>query len=201
MKNIFLLAVLLCNVVSYSQEVLDVIAKETCECLNAKKSKDPNLSSEDFKTGVGICMVKSYSDHLSEFKESEKVSFNDSDGMAKLGENVAVKMLQFCPNIILELGKDANKEEAQAEEKIDPTLSGEVIDIKWEQFVTLQLKDQNGRNYNLILLDSFDKATLITNNEIKKKDKLTVSYTEIELFDAKAKEFRYFKILTNLEKL
>ena len=200
MKNIFLIAVLFCNVVSYSQDVLDVIAKETCECLTAKKNKTPDLSAEDFKTGVGVCMIKSYSDHLSEFKESEKVSFTDNEGMTKLGENVAIKMLQFCPNIILELGKDANNEESQTDEKADPTLSGEVVDIKWEQFVTLQLKDENGRNYNLILLDSFDKATLITNNEIKKKDKLRVSYTEIELFDAKAKEFRYFKILTNLEK-
>ncbi len=200
MKKIFLIAVLFCNVVSYSQDVLGVIAKETCECLTVKKNKTPDLSAEDFKTGVGVCMIKSYSDHLSEFKDSEKVNFNDSEGMTKLGENVAVKMLQFCPNIILELGEDANNEESQAGDKADPTLSGEVVDIKWEQFVTLQIKDQTGRNYNLLLLDAFDTASLLTNNEVKKKDKLKVSYSEIELFDSQAKEFRYYKILTKIEK-
>ena len=77
---------------------------------------------------------------------------------------------------------------------------GEVIDIQSEQFITLQVKDQNGRNYSFLLLTYFDTAPLLTNNDIKKKDKLKISYTEIELFDSKAKEFRYFKILTKLEK-
>lgn len=201
MKKIFLILVLLCNAASYSQTVLEVIAKETCQCLEAKKAKEPNLSSADFKTEVGVCMIKSYTDHKSEFQPSEKVDFTDEKGMSKLGENVAIKMLQICPDMIIELGRSTIKEGKDDEaEKEDASLSGEVIDIKWEQFVTLQLKDQTGRNYNFLLLDSFDTAPLLTNNEIKKKDKLKVSYTEIELFDSKAKEFRYFKILTKIEK-
>lgn len=199
MKKIFLLVILLCSVASYSQDVLEVIAKETCQCLETKKAKDPNLSAADFKTEVGVCMIKSYTDHMSEFKPSEKVDFSDVEGVTKLGENVAIKMMQVCPNVIIELGRSAIKEEKEVE-KEDSFVSGEVIDIKWEQFVTLQLKDQTGRNYSFLLLDSFDTAPLLTNNEIKKKDKLKVSYTEIELFDSKAKEFRYFKILTKIEK-
>lgn len=200
MKKIFLLLVLLCNAVSYSQDVLAVIAKETCQCLEAKKAKEPNLSAADFKTEVGVCMIKSYTDHMSEFKPSEKVDFTDEEGMSKLGENVAIKMLQICPDMILELGRSAIDEGKEEVQKEDAFLLGEVIDVKWEQFVTLQLKDQTGRNYNFLLLDSFDTAPLLTNNEIKKKDKLKVSYTEVELFDSKAKEFRYFKILTKIEK-
>ncbi|MCD0468572.1 hypothetical protein [Flavobacterium sp. JAS] len=199
MRKIFLLVVLLCNAVSYSQDVLEVIAKETCQCLETKKAKEPNLSAADFKTEVGVCMIKSYTDHMSEFKPSEKVDFADEEGMGKLGENVAMKMLQVCPNMIIELGRGTIDEGKEAK-KEDSFLLGEVIDVKWEQFVTLQLKDQTGRNYNFLLLDSFDTAPLLTNNEIKKKDKLKVSYTEIELFDSKTKEFRYFKILTKIEK-
>lgn len=199
MRKIFLLVVLLCNAVSYSQDVLGVIAKETCQCLEIKKTKEPNLSAADFKAEVGVCMIKSYTDHMSEFKPSEKVDFADEEGMGKLGENVAMKMLQVCPNMIIELGRGTIEEGKEAK-KEDSFLLGEVIDVKWEQFVTLQLKDQTGRNYNFLLLDSFDTAPLLTNNEIKKKDKLKVSYTEVELFDSKAKEFRYFKILTKIEK-
>ncbi|MNQ73737.1 hypothetical protein D3C85_884800 [compost metagenome] len=199
MKKILFLIVLFCNVVAYSQDALNVIAKETCECLEAKKAKSANFTGEELKAAVGLCMIKSYSDHSAEFKGSEKVSFSDKEGMTKLGQNVGVKMLELCPTMILELGKDAIDEEAEVQEE-DPTLSGEVVDIKWEQFVTLQIKDQTGRNYNLLLLDAFDTASLLTNNEVKKKDKLKVSYSEIELFDSKAKEFRYFKILTKIEK-
>lgn len=190
---------MLCSVTGYSQDVLDVIAKETCECLNAKKDKNPNMTGDDLKTNVGICMIKSYSDHLSEFKGADKVNFGDKAGMTKLGESVAIKMMQVCPNVILDLGKSATADDAEVEQE-DASVEGTVVDIKAEQFVTLQLKDQNGRNYNLLLLDYFDTASLLTNNEIKKKDKLKVSYTEIELFDSKAKEFRYYKVLTNIEK-
>ena len=196
-KIISLLIVLFFNVVGYSQDVLNVIAKESCECLDAKKAKSDNFTGDELKTAVGLCIIKSYSDHISEFKGDEKVKFADTAGMSKLGEDVALKMLEICPNMIIELGK--TKDDVEVKED-DAFIVGEVTDVKSEQFMTLQMKDQNGRNYNLLLLDYFDTASLLTNNEIKKKDKLKVSYSEIELFDTKAKEFRYYKILTKLEK-
>jgi hypothetical protein len=196
-KIISLLIVLFFNVVGYSQDVLNVIAKESCECLDAKKAKSDNFTGDELKTAVGLCIIKSYSDHISEFKGDEKVKFGDTAGMSKLGEDVALKMLEICPNMIIELGK--TKDDVEVKEE-DAFIVGEVTDIKSEQFMTLQMKDQNGRNYSLLLLDYFDTASLLTNNEIKKKDKLKVSYSEIELFDTKAKEFRYYKILTKLEK-
>ena len=197
-KKLFLLIILFFNLVTYSQDVLNIIAKESCECLDAKKTKSEDFTGQELKTAVGICIIQSYSNHIAEFKDSEKVEFGNKEGMSKLGEAVALKMLESCPDMIMELGKgspdDANDEQE------DAVVSGEVVEIKSEQFVTLQIKDQNGRNYSFLLLDYFETASLLTNNEIKKKDKLNVSYTEIELFDSKAKEFRYFKILTKLEK-
>jgi hypothetical protein len=198
MRKIFSLFILMCFANTYSQVGLDLIAKESCECLDAKKAIDPNLSGNELKKDVGICIIKSYSDHKPELNSEEKEKFDDTDGMGKLGETVALKMLAFCPNIIIELGKNAKEDEADTKE--DAFILGEVIDIQLEQFITLQVKDQNGRKYNFLLLTYFDTAPLLANNEIKKKDKLKVSYTEIELFDSKAKEFRYFKILTKLEK-
>lgn len=199
MKKIFLFFILMCFANAYSQSGgLDLIAKETCECLDAKKVKEPNLSGDELKRDVGICIIKSYSDHKSELNSEEKEKFNDTDGMGKLGETVALKMLAFCPNMIMELGK--NSKDEIADDKEDAFILGEVIDIQSEQFITLQVKDQNGRKYSFLLLTYFDTAPLLTNNDIKKKDKLKISYTEIELFDSKAKEFRYFKILTKLEK-
>lgn len=198
MRKIFLVLILMCFANTYSQVGLDLIAKESCECLDAKKVKDPNLSGDELKKDVGICIIKSYSDHKSELNSEEKEKFNGTDGMGKLGETVALKMLTFCPNIIMELGKDATDDAADAKE--DASILGKVIEIQSEQFITLQIKDQNGRKYSFLLLTYFDSAPLLTNNEIKKKDNLKVSYTEIELFDSKAKEFRYFKILTKLEK-
>ena len=196
MKRIFLFVVLLFNVVAYSQDaVLKVMAIETCECIEEKKSKEKDFTADDLQATLGVCMITSYNNHLSEFQT--KVKFDDVEGMSNLGKEVGMKMLEFCPNVILELGKSGG----DIEEVEDIIVSGEITDIKIEQFITLQLKDQKGINYTFLLLDYFDTSSLLTNNEIKKKDKLNVSYTEIELFDTKAKEFRAFKILRKLEKI
>jgi hypothetical protein len=201
MKKLFFILIVLCNSISYSQDVYDVIGKETCECLNAKKIDYSKMNKKEMQTQVGVCMIQSYSSHLSEFKPEDKVSFDDQKGMQNLGEKVAMKMMVSCPEIILEMGKRSIDEDDSTEEvKENAFIEGEITEIKTEQFITLQVKDKNGRSFSFLLLDYFETASLLTNNEINKKDNVKVSYTEIELFDPKNKEFRYFKIITDLEK-
>ncbi|RKS13992.1 hypothetical protein [Flavobacterium sp. 120] len=201
MKKIFFILIVLCNSVSYSQDIFDVIGKETCECLNAKKIDYSKMNKKEMQTQVGVCMIQSYSSHLSEFKPEDKISFDDEKGMQNLGEKVAMKMMVSCPEIIMEMGKRSIDEDDSIEEVKDIAfIEGEVTEIKTEQFITLQVKDKNGRNFSFLLLDYFETASLLTNNEINKKDSIKVSYTEIELFDPKNKEFRYFKVITDLAK-
>lgn len=201
MRKVIFALILFFNASVYSQDLLDILAKETCTCLETKKSDFSNLSSQDLKTEIGLCMIQSYTNHSSEFKDSEKINFSDKEGMTKFGENVAMKMMSFCPSMIMEIGKSSQGKSDEEVLDEDVLVSGEVTEIKTEQFVTLQIKDQKGRSYSFLLLDYFDTSSLLTNNEIKKKDKLNVSYTEIELFDTKSKEFRSFKILRKLEKI
>lgn len=201
MKRFFLLVIIFVNAISYSQDVLQVIGNESCECLAAKKLDYSKLSKAELQAQVGLCIIKSYTNHISEFKAEDKVSFDDTAGMRKLGENVAIKMLVACPETLMKLGeKTIEEQEVVEEETADSFIEGEVTEIKTEQFISLFIKDNNGRNYNFILLDYFESAAIITNNELKKKDFVKVSYTEIELYDPKNKEFRYFKIITGLEK-
>ncbi|MES2805486.1 MAG: hypothetical protein V4652_07960 [Bacteroidota bacterium] len=201
MKKIFFILIVLYNSVSYSQDIFDVIGKETCECLNAKKIDYFKMNKKEMQTQVGVCMIQSYSSHLSEFKPEDKISFDDEKGMQNLGEKVAMKMMVSCPEIIMEMGKRSIDEDDSIEEvKEIAFIEGEVTEIKTEQFITLQVKDKNGRNFSFLLLDYFETASLLTNNEINKKDSIKVSYTEIELFDPKNKEFRYFKVITDLAK-
>ncbi len=51
-----------------------------------------------------------------------------------------------------------------------------------------------------MLLDYFDTASLYTENKIKVGDELTVGYSEIELYDTVSKDFKYFKVISSLEK-
>lgn len=202
MRKVFFITLALCSSFSYAQDVYDVIGKETCGCLEAKKINYSAMNKKEMQTQVGLCMIQSYSTHASEFEPKDKISFDDEEGMRGLGEKVAMKMMVSCPEIIMEMGRRSiEDDDSNAVEKESSFVEGEVIEIKSEQFLSIQLKDKNGRNFNFLLLDYFETASLLTNKEINKKDKIKVSYTEIELFDPQNKEFRYFKIITNLEKI
>lgn len=202
MRKLYFILLVLCYSFSYAQDVYDVIGKETCACLEAKKITYSEMNKKEMQTQVGLCMIQSYSAHASEFEPKDKISFDDEEGMRGLGEKVAMKMMVSCPEIILEMGRRSIEDDDSNEaEKESYFVEGNVIEIKSEQFMSIQVKDKNGRNFSFLLLDYFETASLLTNKEINKKDKIKVSYTEIELFDPQNKEFRYFKIITNLEKI
>ncbi|MDD5150152.1 MAG: hypothetical protein PHC28_06660 [Flavobacterium sp.] len=201
MKKTILILVLLTSSLVYSQDVYEIIAKETCECLAQKKIDYASISKENLQKEVGICIINSYTSHSNDFKPEEKISFDDEEGMGKMGEAVALKMLNNCPETIFELGKSTinNTNDIDANPKFS-IIEGEIIDVKIDQFASIILKDKNGRVYNFLILDYFETASLFTNNEINKKDIVSISFSESELYDPKMKEFRYFKIVSKIEK-
>ena len=207
MRKISIVILLIFSTHSFSQDMYEIIGNETCTCLGSKKLDYKTLDKKELQTQVGLCMIQSYTSHINEFKEEDKIQFDDQEGMRKMGEKVALKMLVNCSEIILELGKSAQKDigvESEdglvVDEPADVFIEGQVTAIKKDQFVSLQLKDKNGRAYSFLLLDYFETASVLTNNELKVKDSVKVGYTEIELFDVATNEFKYFKILTYIQR-
>ena len=90
MKKIAVLLVFLCSSFIYSQDTYDVIAKETCECLHQKNLENVSISSEVLQNNVGVCIIKSYTSHINDFKPEDKINFDDQEGMKKMGETVCL---------------------------------------------------------------------------------------------------------------
>lgn len=190
-----------CGTMAFAQpEALqDILAKESCECVNAKKSTFSNPDVEMLKKEFGLCVLASYVKHSAEFEKEFKLDFSDKEQLRSIGERTAIKMIDLCPEVIMAIGVAANQGEAETISS-DMQIEGSVSGIKTDQFVTLQVKDKNGRVHNLLLLDYFETASLFTNNDIKKNDRVTVNYSEVEMYDPAAKEFRYYKVITGLAK-
>lgn len=208
MKRIIIVVLLLISSTnSFSQDMYETIGKETCTCLGSKKLDLKKLDKKELQTQVGLCMIQSYTSHINEIKQEDKIQFDDQEGMRKMGEKVALKMLVSCPEIILELGKSAQKDiggevndQLVVDEPADVFVEGQITGIRKDQFISLQIKDKNGRVYSFLLLDYFETASMLTNNELKPKDAVKVSYSEVELFDVASNEFKYFKIITDLQR-
>lgn len=201
MKKTVSFLLVLCSGFLHAQDVLDVMANESCDCIRNKNLDLKAISSEQIQLEYGICIVKSYSAHREEYNKTNKSDFKDKDSMRKLGEDVAIKMFDICPEILMAMNKDDEEAISVADVATEfLKIDGEVTDIVIEQFVTIKIKDKYRIVHDMILLDNFDTATLYTQGKIKKKDVISVSYSEVELFDPKAKEYRFYKVITGLEK-
>ena len=180
----------------FSQTVNDKIAQETCDCLSKVDLESTN--ADDLDLNIGLCMLESYNNHISEFAENEKLDFEDEVQMEKYGEQIAMKMLAFCPNIILKLGSIDNANEDESESLfIDGNFNGT---SNKESFFTVLIKENNGKISKLALLDNFDNSYLIIDKVLKINDSVSVNYYEIELFDVKLNRFVTTKIITDITK-
>jgi hypothetical protein len=197
MKKIFLMVLALVATNLSAQDLIDTFAKESCDCITGKKLDINNLKPGELKKEFLACFMVSYLAHADGVK-TMGLNTDDEAAMEKFGQDVAFKMMNHCPDYLVKFGQDY-LDESKAPETF--SVDGEVVDIKSEQFVTIQLKDKNSRTYSFLLLDYFETASLFVDNKIGKKDKISISYREQELYDVKQKEFRYFKIITGLKKL
>lgn len=192
MKKIILLLFFI-SVTSFSQNVKDKIAKETCDCTS--KLDLTAMNSSDLELNFGLCMLEAYNNHISEFSENEKLDFENNAQMEKFGEEIALKMLSFCPELILKLG-EGYKEEGTVSN--DLTIEGVFNGTKMETFFNIIVKEPSGKTTKLILLDYFDNAYLITDKLIKNNQAVQVTYYEAKLFDSKSNSFVLTKIITNI---
>jgi len=199
MKKLLLFVFAFVSSISYSQDIYDKLAQETCDCISAKKL-DLSSPSNNLKTEFISCFFKSYSAHTAEVEKVEKIDLTNEEQMSKFGEKIAFKMVSICPDVIMALGQTAQDEEAAESATQFATVEGDIMEIKVEQFVTIVVKDKKARIHNFMLLDYFETAALFTNNQIKKNDKISVTFSEIEMYDPKIKEFRNFKIISDLQK-
>lgn len=196
-KIIFIL--LFSSTFVFSQTAKEKIAKATCDCFNNKSLDLSSMDQSTLELNFGLCILEGYSKFSNELPENEKIDFGNEKQMEKFGEDIAMQMLTTCPELILKLGEGYNDlEEEKSTEDI--TLEGTFIGTKKDAFLNVQIKESNGRTHNIILLDYFQNSYLITDNILKNKSQVIVTYYEVELYDATINRFIKTKILTDIIK-
>jgi len=197
--NIFLILFAFANIlnaqIDSKDKVLDAIAIHTCECVNKKDIDLTIKDSAKLELEFGVCIMEGYSKYKAEADKYLNVSFNNENSLEQLGEDVALKMVTHCQDVIVTLAGTYTEEE---EEGSSVSIYGEFSRLKKDQFNTVIFKDNDNRNQKLLWLTYFDGAELFDNTDDLKNKKLKVTYYELELFDPKINEYRNFKILQSV---
>ncbi|MBU7571455.1 MAG: hypothetical protein KAF41_12535 [Flavobacterium sp.] len=200
-KSLFVFVLSLFCLNAKSQDILDVITKEVCSCANEKKDMLKDAASEKVQMQLGLCIISSFSSHEKEVTAKYGNVMEAEGAMEKLGGDVGIKMASVCPDVLM-MFADMESEFGEETEEIPAlTLEGKIIEIKPEQFLTVIVKDNSGRNHTFLVLTFFEDSNLFIENKLKKNDKVSVQYWEQEFYDAKARDFRYYKVIQGIKKI
>jgi hypothetical protein len=199
MKKLLLVLFLVGNI-SFAQkltkeQLIDVLADKACECTSKQE-----INKDNFELTVGICLLEGINAYEKDVEKyfGKNILSNDKK-MEELATNIGAKMALKCPAVFKSMIGD-ELTDVDIVDTEDLMLSGTISDIKFEQFLTFNVKEDSGKNNQFILLSNFDNAFLLTDKVLKTADPVDVSYYVLELFDAKLGQFVSYKIVTDIIK-
>ena len=200
MKKIILLFTLLIANNSSAQDYMDKIIDDTCNCLS--KISD-SIVGEDFNMQMGVCMINAASPYKKKIKKDHKIDMNNinEEGEA-LGELIGIKMIDVCPNILIEISKRSNQPVQEEEIIVQNTITGKITKIEEDQFVSFSLKDGEGKTKKFYWLNHIESdIDLYTEYKNLKHKAVKITYRSEEFFDPRIGEYHTFNIISKIEKI
>lgn len=198
LRHFIALAFVLPSFTLSAQDVLDQIARGTCDCLLEVDRKEHK--GEALQMQLGLCMMKSAAPYEKELRKQYKVDFSRLDAGAgeKLGEMVGMRLVGVCPEFLQIVADMESAPAATTVEVVTTTVTGVVTGLRDRQFSTILVKDVSGRTVELLRLEHFQNADLLAGASATGV-KGTFSYTVRELYDPVAGTYRSHNVLVGLE--
>lgn len=199
MKKIITITLTLFSLNTFSQEYMDKIAQQTCDCLS--KIAD-TANAERMYMELGVCMIKASEPYKKQLKKDYDIDFNniEKEGEA-LGKIVGFKMATVCPDGLIRLLKMAETEPKE-NKKEALTSIGKVTQIDREVFVVFSVFDNSGKSMKFYWLTSAESNIDLANNyKTLIESDVKIKYYTKEFFDPKIGEYRNFNIIEKIEKV
>lgn len=187
---------------AYSQEYLEKVAAESCECL--EKVPD-GLDKDTYYMEAGLCMIQAASPYKKKIKSDLGIDLDNIETEGeKLGKVLGMKMALICPSAILKM---ASMDDETEDVEIEPTnqtnsLTGKITAIEDDFFVTFSVKDEAGKTAKFYWIAYVKSNTELISSYKNLLDKnVSISYISQEFFDPRISEYRLFNVISEIEVL
>lgn len=180
--------------VNSKEGLVDVLSNQTCDCLNTKELTEANL-----ELTLGVCIIQSIQKNTADVeKYFGKNILSNEENMTEIAESIGVKLALECPKFTSLISDMTYEDEAMDEEYL--SLTGKIVAVNSEQFMTFKLKQDSGKTVTFLVLEDFDNSYLLLDSVIKPSDTVEISYYEATLYDAKIKKFIPYNIVLDIIK-
>ena len=190
------------------ENIIDKVAKETCEYLSSEDVK--GLSGEALTMKMGIKIFALYGKYTKELNAAGVVFDinNPEESGSKLGERIGMNMIKFCPDVLMALAEnegfyeDDENDDTKKEETLElKYFEGDVKKIEGDEILTLVIKDTSGKTQKFIWLENFKGSDKLIETEKVKQLKVKVFYKDLEVYSPKLKEYVVRKQITKIDYL
>ena len=174
--------------------LVGVLSNQTCDCLNTKELTEANL-----ELTLGVCIIQSIQKNKEDVeKYFGKNILSNEENMTEIAESIGVQLALECPKFTSVISDMTYEDEEMDEEYL--SLTGKIVEINSEQFMTFKLKQDSGKTVTFLVLEDFENSYLLLDSVIKPSDTVEISYYEATLYDAKIKKFVPYKIVLDIIK-
>ncbi|MDZ4666627.1 MAG: hypothetical protein SGJ00_01970 [bacterium] len=173
-----------------AQEVLDSIAEHSCECIKTLDLK--NMPKEKLTIELGLCMMKSAQPYEKKLKQDYGIDMKkvDKGDGEKLGRLVGLKMASNCASFADLITRITSDEAATL------SIDGTITEFVTDQFLSIVIKDSDGRDQKIIWLEYFKNSEKLLANG--KNKNVSIEYQERELYNPKFKDYIKYKVATGI---
>ena len=195
-----LLLILVFNNV-WCQDYMDKIVEDACDCV-----EDIEKNDENYTMKLGLCMIEVSMPYAKQIKKDygiDMIGIHGKDAQ-KLGQILGMKMASKCPNALIEATNEVLEDDkvdiyGNLENTTNESVTGVINDIREETFVTLSIKDENGKISKYIWLTYVEcEEDFLTNYKDYLGEEVTIKYQVQEFFDPKIQEYRNYNVITSV---
>jgi hypothetical protein len=207
---LFFLTIILVNAQDLSRdEVLQLIADDTCVCIQKDKTLfTAEKSLNQKKMALGLCLLKGYNLHK---KKSNELANKGLEDFETIGEEVGILMTNTCVDDFMALFTEEQLEEFIAEDddvpppppapptENDLNIEGKIISLNNDAVSYIEVKDSFDKTHTLIVYGQFVGAKLLKKSNLKKDFK--IYFKEDNFYDLSESRYVKKKVITFIELL
>jgi len=211
-KNLFLVCASLLSLCINGQdktkeEVIELIAEDTCKCMqDHPEDFSENVSLSKKEMSLGLCIINSFNVRKAQSSELKDKSINDLD---EVSEAVGISLVSKCGNTFLssfsneELGSMLNEENDNLppppapKNENDLQLEANLMSLNNDVISYIKVKDDFDKDHLFLINEQFEGFELLKKSNYGKDFK--IYYKEIDLFDLSERKYVKKKIIKYLE--
>ena len=171
------------------------IANEFC----IEFSKKDITQFKGFEIELGLLIVPIIEKYGQEIEKEWGLSRDNEQDYEKISEKIGKEAAFGCPKFLEFIKNNLSEINESDDEEETKSITGIFQRLEEQLFSSLVIKTKSGKEEKLWWFQFFEGSDeLIKNPAVFAKKNITVRYTEMEVYDAKLKEYRKVKVIKNL---